>query len=584
MFDFKIKTTLLIIFVFLLFVVSGHAMAGRQGDDYKVFPVSASIKFEQSQKVELSENSTIEINCAKGEAESIQLLISSQIELEDVFVAVTNLKNTNGYELKPEIRIVGYVPIKNPVIGGFDKPGNYPDPLLPNRKFNVVSNKLQSVWITIWTDHDTAEGNYTGDIIVTPQNAEAKKVKLKLKVYYISVPKKGKLKGSFHFWQSLAAKPTAYGENWNRELAEKTWEYMLKYRMTASIDMKSWDMIFSKDQKGRWVADWSDFDEEVKMWMEKGANYFDIAKILPFYGNRHTFDYAIEVSDPNEILRKRDQAAKIRLLNAHLVERGWTENFSFRVFDEPRLGPVENPSEKNLANRKKVRAIAGFISKHAPDIRTMMVACNPAYETLALNRPAYIWSPHFNHYHPDFQRERQKMGEQNWAYQCALNISAQEQNWPDPFRLDREGVTHRALGWWLWRFDCEGYLYWCVNWWKENKFKKPNRGTNSWNGQGYLFYPDPEKKGLPYPSIRAELTREGFEDYELLAILKDKLEKVKSRKVNFQNHSDIISDAEKLLDVKKIIKGVRSFEMDPSVYEDRHKNILEAIDSLNALD
>jgi hypothetical protein len=39
------------------------------------------------------------------------------------------------------------------------------------------------------------------------------------------------------------------------------------------------------------------------------------------------------------------------------------------------------------------------------------------------------------------------------------------------------------------------------------------------NGDGFLFYPDPEGKDLPYSSMRLEITRDAFEDYDLLTLL-----------------------------------------------------------------
>ncbi len=39
-----------------------------------------------------------------------------------------------------------------------------------------------------------------------------------------------------------------------------------------------------------------------------------------------------------------------------------------------------------------------------------------------------------------------------------------------------------------------------------------------YNGDGYLLYPD--KDGKPLSSIRLECLRDGFEDYEYLALLK----------------------------------------------------------------
>ena len=88
------------------------------------------------------------------------------------------------------------------------------------------------------------------------------------------------------------------------------------------------------------------------------------------------------------------------------------------------------------------------------------------------------------------------------------------------------------VGWLSWKAGVSGFEYWSASHWGDNPGRLP-RGyldevESEWqantfqryNGDGYLTYPGPE--GRPLSSIRLENLRDGFEDWELLALLKTK--------------------------------------------------------------
>jgi hypothetical protein len=86
------------------------------------------------------------------------------------------------------------------------------------------------------------------------------------------------------------------------------------------------------------------------------------------------------------------------------------------------------------------------------------------------------------------------------------------------------------VGWLSWKAGVSGFEYWSASSWGENP-KRLTKGyldeiESDWqantfgkyNGDGYLIYPGPEGKLLS--SIRLENLRDGFQDWELLAMLK----------------------------------------------------------------
>lgn len=91
------------------------------------------------------------------------------------------------------------------------------------------------------------------------------------------------------------------------------------------------------------------------------------------------------------------------------------------------------------------------------------------------------------------------------------------------------------LGWGGALFGLDGFLHWAFNQYRvdQDPFNQsvcPNHGggTNALPpGDTHIVYPG---KGRPWSSLRLEAHREGFEDYELLRLLKERDPKV-ARKV-----------------------------------------------------
>lgn len=68
----------------------------------------------------LDGKSVVSLFAAKGEAESLQIIVASlETDLEGVKVGVTPLVGPKGSVILPEVRLVGYVPVQKPTPGRF---------------------------------------------------------------------------------------------------------------------------------------------------------------------------------------------------------------------------------------------------------------------------------------------------------------------------------------------------------------------------------------------------------------------------------------------------------------------------------
>lgn len=536
---------------------------------YAVFAVSPMTKLRPDEIPTGKPIRVHEVFAAKGEAESLQLVVTAlEQPLQSVKISATPLVGPKGYIIFPEVRLVGYVPVTKPTPGGFGIVGRYPDPLLQLRTFDVTQGESQAVWLTVYVPKDAVAGDYEGAVIIEPKGAPKMTVKMRLRVFDVALPTQSLLKTCVLIWEHHAQR--IYGDAWTAERSRRFFEQCLRYRFTPPPPLP-WGKVFIRQPDGTWTANWEEFDHEVEGWMKKGATAFSIWGILG-WGTK-----------PPPPEAQAETAAKLKLLGEHLQKRGWSERFYFYVFDEPSTVEWEN-----------IKALCAFVQKHAPNLQVLLTAGYAATGKFRTHAPiiegaAYrdlagfikIWVPHIDCFDEDFLRERKKAGDQVWMYVC---ISTVGKSYPDIWRIDWTGVSHRAIGWWLWRYGCDGFLYWCVNYWIDEKGKPFDLFANptaypGGNGDGFLFYPDPNK-GDPIPSVRAEIMRDGIEDYDLLCLLRDAVKRVKADKRAAQRLAKVLAQAEQLLSADEIITAPDKFVNDPQPYDLRHRQILELLERL----
>jgi hypothetical protein len=537
---------------------------------YALFALSPMTKLrpeEMPTGKPLSPQNPVTLLAARGEGESVQIAVTAlEQPLRNVKVSVTPLVGPKGTLIFPELKLVGYVPVQKPTPGGFGIAGRYPDPLLPLRPFDVPQGEHRCVWLTVWVPQKIEADSYEGAIIVEPENAPNLTVPVRLRVFAVDLPKQSFLKTCVLIWDYKAKQ--VYGDAWTPERSRRFYEQCLRYRFTPPPPLP-WDEVFVRRPDGTWAANWDEFDRVVETWMAKGATAFSIGGIL---------HWGTKLPPENE---RDDVAVKLRFLGEHLRQKGWSERFYFYVFDEP--------STAQFAN---IEALCRFVHEHAPNLNILLTAGYGATGPFRTHAPtpegaAYrvlanfinIWVPHIDCFDEPFLRERKKAGDQVWMYVC---ISTVGKTYPDIWRIDWTGTAHRAIGWWLWRYGCDGFLYWCVNYWTDDKGKPFDLFANptaypGGNGDGFLFYPDPQR-GDPLPSVRAEIFRDGIEDYDLLCLLQTKV--TKAQKLADLKRQKWLQRAQALLRADDLILAPNKFVDNPVAYEQRHRQLLEVLEEL----
>ncbi len=542
---------------------------------YSAAVISPLLKLRPEQSYTGPDQRYIHLAAARGEAESSQVRITAQKDISNMAVTTSELTGPGGAVIQPEISLVGYVPVEKPTPGGFGIPGQYPDPLLPLQPFSIKKEEAKSLWVTAWVPQDAPSGDYKGKIQITVEGDRPSHVDVELQVFHVNIPVQSKLCSLFLIW-GQGGKEEFYGKKrWEEEMRDPFYEQLLRYRLNASPPTIPWDTVFTKQPGGKWDADWNEFDQQVKYWMGKGTTFFRTGGIIGWPGVNN-----LAGSDsPEDKATREEWAGKLALLDHHLAEMKWEKMFGIYAFDEPGISPdyPEKGDTTGPENAAKIREFARFVQKHAPHLRILMVTCDPAYEDVKLDVPAYIWVPHINHFHPDFQQRRQAMGEPSWMYVCITTVYVPE--FPDIWRIDRSGTSHRAIGWWLSRYHCDGFLYWAVDHWPHDVFANPMAYPGG-NGDGFLFYPAPDKISPPYPSVRLEIVRDGFEDYDLFAMLREKIAQIEKDSSRSEAVSKLLPEAKALVQLETCFPSISSFPDDPLLYESRHQKVLRMLESL----
>jgi hypothetical protein len=460
------------------------------------------------------------------------------------------LQGPQGNVIVPELRLVGYVPVTNPTPAGFGVAGRYPDPLLPMKAFDLPENEGRSVWLTAWVPRDAPPGEYKGNVVVSADNTTAVDVPISLYVHDVTLPVRSYLKT----FELLLDGPCwlVYGQAWSGQRTRDFVKECLRYRFTAPPPLP-WSKVFVKQSDGKWTANWEEFDRQVQEWLSMGITVFRGEEVPAGWG-------------PPPAEQEADARAKVKLLGEHLAEKGWSDLFAFYPFDEPPASAVEG-----------IKALCDWIHRDAPNLRILLTA---AHQDLAGH--VNIWVPHIHAFDGQFLAGRKKAGDEVWVYVCIMTAAL---DYPDVWRIDWTGAAPRAVGWWCWRYGCEGFLYWSIDFWRTLKGKYQDVYQNPvivppGNGDGFLFYPDPDK-GEPVPSIRVDAQRDGFEDYDLLCMLKQAISSLPS--TDDSEKHQLLQEAAQLLDAGDIIQAPDRFSQDSSVYEKHHRAILEMLEKLEHL-
>ena len=507
--------------------------------DFPLSPETEAAAKLRADAVPEARRESMALSAARGEEESGSFAIGAPEDREVTAEVSVSL------DVPFRFHAAGYVPITDLTRGGTRIPGMYPDPLLPvTGPVTVPAGESRQFFITVRPDGETAPGEYEGKVTVKTADAE-KSLPVTLRVYDVTLPLRGRLKTivTVEPWRFSGFMPGSEIEAVVSDMCAES----MRQRLTPDWRLP-WEEIFSGG-----ALNAERLDAEIARRLELGATTFRIENW--FFVTDANSDTAGRQIALQEYLASRPEAAKL---------------FYLYIFDEPASGQIEE------------------IRRGITEIRSRIPAARIIGTTQWRQLTGCVdwWIPVSNHMNnPDwlaFMLRRKVMGDEAWFYTCNnTSMSCEADNW----KIDAPGVTHRALGWQLWRFGCTGYLYWHINavGSPENSVWQDPDPMKGSNGDGFMFYP-PRPGDDPcrvYPALRLFLTREGLDDYELMALLEDRIQAIAaSGDPDHLLTQELRTRACELLNVDDVVRRTDDYDSDPEVYENRHREVLEILEKL----
>ncbi|MBC7328576.1 DUF4091 domain-containing protein [bacterium] len=438
--------------------------------DFLVWTEPATLKVFKDSEPKLGKSRLI-LQSARNEYESGQIVIRAGANtLKISQVECTPLNGPDKYLIPKEnisVRLVAYVLVRH-------ENRFYPDPLPPFRPCEIKAGENQPLFITIYIPKDAKPGRYTGKITVKFENGASVDIPISLEVWDFTLPDKPSCETAFSIWDNSIWKfeEVQAGTPEGKAMFDKYYWCLVEHRispMQIPVDVLS-------PEADKYIA-----DERVT-------------------------SFALNYSDDVEEMRKRVE---------HLRKKGLLNKAYFYPLDEP----VTKEQYEELKRRvEKIKSIDPKLRIVSPFFRGPDFSNETAYE--ALDGIINIWCAVTSYFDPQKQLEKKLKGEFSWWYVCCGPGSPYAN-----FHITMDAIDHRILMWQQKKYQVDGLLYWGVNYWAgtpdpwEDMATVKDINPNLY-GDGSLLYPG-KKVGIdgPVSSLRLEMIRDSFEDYEYLTLL-----------------------------------------------------------------
>ncbi len=427
-----------------------------------------------------------ELAAAGGEAEGFQIVIMPKgADLAQVTFSASPLTSGRGSIGAGEIAFnqVGYVSTRRPGYA-VERTGWFADPLLHSARFDVKKEDIQPVWVTIRVPEGTPPGDYAGAITVKPQNAGAKTVPVRLKVWGFEIPvRKNTLKLALAWSEGISQ--SIHGKtDWEaRGLRRKYVDMLLAHRIGPD------DIYRGAPQSV----------EDAAYAAARGATAINLFNV----------GWPASYTDAQiEAILKKIEGVWKAYQDAGIAGKAYIYGF-----DE-------------TYHEKAIKQVYGAIGKKFPGLKRAVSVGWRGHE--AVIDEVDIWSMSTGTYWYNFHQQEamweklRAKGQQFWMYLSSSSGPPRPNVW-----IENALIESRSLGWILYQHDADGLLYYFINI-AEHGTPKPIDETagprTPWNpntfaainGDGHLIYAG---KSGPLSSVRLANLRDAIEDYEYLKTL-----------------------------------------------------------------
>lgn len=457
----------------------------------------------------------VSLSAARNEFEGAQLLvILLSGAVENLRIEAPSLAGPDGAVIPKEnveVFWTDFVESRTPRYP-IEYVGWIADPLIPIAKSSrsVSAESLhQPLWVTVRVPEKVRAGVYEGELIVRASAGEWPVI-LRLRVYDFDLPAVPALGTSM--WLNPDRIKDWYG--WKqipKKVLRKETAFLLEHRINPA-----------------WFGPMGS-DAEIDWQIEHGLNL-------------------VMLGVASEWPLPKEMEQQISRYYRFFKDRGLLD----RTF-------VYGQDEPSASDYPKVRATLSHVAERFPGVQRVCTVYPPV-PMLEGSVDTWVVGPNLFDY--DAVAERLQAGDRLWIY---LSASVRRP-YAAQLYLDYTALEHRLIGWYCWKYGATGFLYWGINEWGSNTTPWSGRSDvddairagkrwpevpwNTWtylncNGDAQYIYPGPG--GEFWSSVRMEILRDSFEDYDYLALLRDARARLAA--ADLPGTETLLADADALLTI-----------------------------------
>lgn len=464
----------------------------------------------------------------RGEKVFAQAVVSSEEELKDVRLSVSDLRNGKSLIGAENIRLqfVSYVvsdlldTTKYGQCGSREDKSKWGEVLVAdvldiNDSMTVPAGRKQPVWMTVSVPSDARPGKYSGKLTVTSSNAKARSLNVELTVADHVLPPARDWAFHLDLWQNPYS--VARYENvplWSEAHFEAMRPVMRmlaeagQKSVTATIMSRPWNgqtedafgSMVTKIRRidGTWLYDYTIFDRWVEFMFSLGIDrqincYSMIPWALQFdYIDQATSSPATFQAAPGSEEYNEYWGAFIADFARHLKAKGW--------FEKTMIAMDERPLES-------MQAVLGLIRKVEPAFKISLAGNyhEPVIYDIVDFSETFSGKQEF----PESAKaKRKELGLTTTFYTCCAEAH------PNMFVISNPDEA-AWLGWFAQADGYDGYLRWAYNSWTLDPLTDARFRT--WPaGDCFVVYPG--GRG----SVRFSKLVEGIQNFEKVRILRSR--------------------------------------------------------------
>ena len=468
----------------------------------------------------------------RGEKVFAQAVVSSEEELKDVRLSVSDLRNSKSLIGAENIRLqfVSYVvsdlldTTKYGQCGSREDKSKWGEVLVAdvldiNDSMTVPAGRKQPVWMTVSVPSDARPGKYSGKLTVTSSNAKARSLNVELTVADHVLPPARDWAFHLDLWQNPYS--VARYENvplWSEAHFEAMRPVMRmlaeagQKSVTATIMSRPWNgqtedafgSMVTKIRRidGTWLYDYTIFDRWVEFMFSLGIDrqincYSMIPWALQFdYIDQATSSPATFQAAPGSEEYNEYWGAFIADFARHLKAKGW--------FEKTMIAMDERPLES-------MQAVLGLIRKVEPAFKISLAGNyhEPVIYDIVDFSETFSGKREF----PESAKaKRKELGLTTTFYTCCAEAH------PNMFVISNPDEA-AWLGWFAQADGYDGYLRWAYNSWTLDPLTDARFRT--WPaGDCFVVYPG--GRG----SVRFSKLVEGIQDFEKVRILRSRWQEI----------------------------------------------------------